>query len=322
MESIPCYFDIYLELEPLSLVFEIPSSLVARIKSLYLDAMINFRGGFGESHFGQGTTIKIESQTEQFYRLRAIIPEGFLYTDKVCSSCQGKKIDRKYLSDYNYTTFCRDCCGSGLEATKQSQLVHELADNLVALFKLIDRVTCRDGDDLVHNHKKMLMFLLLTNGGYMASGIGGYFTKDLENYLLFVLSQKEQDFLTGQVSEAMARVHDLISYGHNPERAHRDFFDFRVHISSSQDRAKLYLEVPGQNSCSVYTAGGMVPVCYPVYKFDVRGLTCHNIDYPLQQVSLISGLAYICTLAKQYYYVLDSIKYRHFFLSKLTKAMS
>jgi len=321
MESIPCYFDIYLELEPLSLVFEIPSSLVALTKSLCPEVLDRYRGGFGENNFGQGTTIKIESKTEEFYHLRALIPEGFVYSDKVCSSCKGKKIDRKRLKDYGFETFCRDCCGSGLQAVRQHELIHELADNLVSLFKLIDSMSSQYSDDLSHNYKKMLMFLVLINGGYMSSAIGGYFTKELEVYLLFVLSQKQQAALESSVREVMASVHDRISYGSNPKSTRSELFEFRVSLSSSNGRAELFLEVPGQNSCSVYTARDIGSVCYPAYRFDVCNLTCHNIDYPLQQVALIGGLAYICALAKQYYHTLDSIKYRYSLLSKITTAM-
>lgn len=332
---IPCYFDMWLEEEPLSLVFEIPCQLINHFQSLDDDILLNLatrisskhsffdklrrrvgakddpglfddyfresdfaqaRNLFG-SYFGLGQTMVLEDKSGEFWRFRAVIPEGMIYSDKVCPACHGSKIDQKRLADYFITMECGSCAGSGLKATKQFGLAYELANNISLLLDIVWLLEY-NCPEKIDNQRPMLMFLQTGIEGYGKQFIGGYFTQALSDYLQAKITNQTAEQLTSEISQRMYLAFNLMVYGRH-ELRYQDEYDFLTHLcGASNEKLLLVVQVHGVNGCSVYSDDGLCVLTPAKHEEDVFSLTCHNIDTPIQQISLIVGLAYLCGSAR------------------------
>ena len=318
---IPCYFDLRLDdADDDSLVFYVSTRYIEFCQALSDDQLANVARRYAGSYlffsqlrelvearllfgdyFGYGQSVVVEERGPVFWRLRAKIPDGIIYDHNVaCPSCGGSKLDQEYRLNYGRDYPCNACAGSGVSATKQYGLVHELDDNICLLFKLIMLFGC-NCEQTSASDWPMLMFLQLGNGGYAKQGIGGYYTHEFEQYLLGLLAEKTQAGVERAVNERMFKAYNKMHYGQNPARQERQC-DFSTSIvlghGSSEHDASIYLQVPGVNSCSVYSDS--LPSVFPPKNTEkVYSLTCHNIDRGEQQLSLLVGLAYLNTLARQ-----------------------
>jgi len=329
----------WLEDDPLSLVFEVPCQLINHFQSLNDDILLNIatsmlsrhsffdklkrmvkvkddpglfddyflasdfaqaRNLFG-NYFGLGQTIVVEDKSGEFWRLRAVIPEGIIYSDKVCPACHGSKIDQKKLADYFITMECDSCAGSGLEAKKQFGLADELADNISLLFDIVWLLEY-NCPETIDNQRPMLMFLQTGIEGYGKQFIGGYFTQALKDYLQTRIVSKTVEQLVFETSQRMYFAYNLMFYGRHEPR-YQEKYDFPTEILNINDNAngeRLFfsVQVPGINGCHVYSDSGLCALAPSGFIKDIFSLTCHNIDTPIQQISLIVGLAYLCGSAR------------------------
>ena len=331
---IACYFDMRLEDEPLSLVFELSACLVEYYRSLPDDILIRMATAnlgrhryydrlrqsanqtelslFGawqlaedlqaarmlfDGYFGLGQTMAVEGNDGGFWRLRSAIPEGMVFGDQPCPSCRGSKLDQDILRSFDRETDCNACAGSGLIATKQTGLSRQLADNLCLLFDVV-RVLAYNCPEPVVNDRPMLMFLCTGNEGYGHQTVSGYYTRYLADYLEGVLAGQTAEDLADATSRQMYRVFNRLFYGSYTPRYYR-LFEFPVRIESGngcfgQEKLVFLVQVPGVNGCNVYTDSGPSMLYPPATEEQVLSLTCHNVDTPDQQIALIAGLAYLC----------------------------
>ncbi|MEI6379014.1 MAG: hypothetical protein WCO55_05120 [Candidatus Falkowbacteria bacterium] len=317
---IPCYFDMRWDDADGSLVFDVSTVYVDFYRSLTEEQLANVarrysasykffarlaetgqeaRNVFGD-YFGYGQTVVTEDKGLEFWRLRAKIPDGIVYDHKaVCQSCGGSKIDQDHLANFGRDYPCNICAGSGVKATKQYDLVNELDDNICLLFKLVMMLSY-NCEQISDSKRPMLMFLQLGNEGYGRQGIGGYYTKEVENCLLDLLAKDAQGAVEDAITERMFKTYNLMRHGQNTARLDRRC-EFQTSIvkghGSYEKDASIYLQVPGVNSCSVYSDS--LPAVYPPKNHEkIYSLTCHNIDHDDQQLALVVGLAYLTTLVR------------------------
>jgi hypothetical protein len=263
----------------------------------FLEAKAKARNLFG-NYFGCGQSIKIEYHDNEFWRMRAMIYNGVVFTNEICPACKGTKIDQKASEIHMRKIHCNDCFGSGFRSIKQFSLANELASNVCFLLYIVELLAC-NYEQALTSSKPMLMFLQTNDEGYSKQFISGYYTYNFKNYLQNILDTLSEKKLIAEVSLRMMNVYNKISYGEN-RILWRKLYDFSVDIHRRNNQDVFFLlQVPGQNGCHVYSDSS--PSIFPLkYEEEVYSLVHHNIDTSKQQLALIAGLAYLCGKARNW----------------------
>ena len=309
------YFDFYSEEEPLALVFAVSRQLINFHEALSDEQLLNLAEKFGRAYrfwqeiweeknikraremfrgsFGRGNVLLESGGDTDFIFFKAIIPSGAIYYEhEVCPDCQGTKINPIYDRP------CQTCYESGFKTGKNPKLRSLLAENLCLFLRWIDFLTfnCK-----TTHERPLLMFVQTNNGGYGNQDVFGFYTKEFANYLDYVIDAQKIDDLKKAVSLIMQQSYSWLCYG-KKNTTYDKLFKFPVIIDRREHghdiKPFFSVQVPGQNGCHVYSYD--TSCAYAAGDEDkIFSMTCHNIDSPSQQISLLVGLAYLSRAARQ-----------------------
>ena len=188
-------------------------------------------------------------------------------TRRRCDSCNGSKVE-----PYDRKTPCIFCNGTGKAHEYHWHRAEAVAASLGVLL-----VSMEYTDIETHDARPQLM----TVYGYPHRGscsIGGTFSTPLVRWLRSF--PRHTSF--PEIEQVMIAVHHRMTGRKREERY------FRATIYGSQ--GELGLDVPG-DACGVHACES---------RSDERGydITCHNLNTPVQHLSLLAGLAALHDLAE------------------------
>jgi hypothetical protein len=262
------------------------------------------RNLFG-NHFGAGKDIIKVKSARDFVRYEVAIPQGHFYDqNKVCLHCRGSKINPDY-EDSNFV--CNQCQGTGYGTKNNKQANTILADNISMLCRLTELLAYQDNVQ-INTIKPFTLYTILLNGGYGAQGIFGAYTKELADYVLWLSKNNLANKLAAKIKQNMIFAYSLMTKGrvHNKNFMH-DEFEFICQLEKTSEHTRLgirfIMQVPGQNSCSVFSYDNcttVIPLVSDDGYREISGFTCHNVDSSAQQISLLVGLATLNTAARQW----------------------
>ena len=223
-----------------------------------LDIEKNF--GFNECSVNKGM---VNGLVTLSFPLKAL----FTLSNKKCSACRGKKVG------WN-DTLCYFCRGSGYEFLKKSNTV-SICTTLYLLTRYLNWTCFLDKDRPIPENKWGQQHLFIELDA--TAGIGGECSKELFGFL-----SKLPDGYQEKIQKDMFDLYMIIE---GKDR----FPEFEFYTRVQQFRCKIantgrfYLEVPGQNGCSIHMD----------HYANTTQFTCHNVDVPQQQLCLVAGLASI-----------------------------
>lgn len=243
----------------------LPTAPVVLALTKELKLMV-FQGSFKDSRFGFEGSIRFERKSDGAFEFTALIPRVYFPTRRRCDRCKGQKVEL-----YDKTRPCFFCNGTGKEHMYRWHRAEAVAASLGVLLVVMEYPNIK-----THDARPQLM----TVHGYPHHGscsIGGTFSIPLVRWLRSF--SQYTDF--PEIEQAMVKAYHRMTGRKWEERY------FRATIYGSH--GELCLDCPG-DACNVHACES---------RSGERGydITCHNLDTPVQHLSLLAGLAALHDLA-------------------------
>ncbi|MFH0937031.1 MAG: hypothetical protein V1808_01935 [Candidatus Daviesbacteria bacterium] len=277
-EDLPCWFELGWEETNLAIVLRIhhdflknmpiisPHSPLVKmyIEELGLD---EFSGNFS-GNIGFNDALKLRGEKGDFREYHFAVPKIKKETEEKCMWCNGTGKNR-------WQDTCLSCRGSGKEHDIDWTEAYSISASLSTFTRFLQYCDEPTSASL----PQLLTIGTITQRGMNGGSLGGEVSSSLRDWLTF---HKGQNTLP-EITRAMMLVHDKM-FG----LTMLDNYYFKAVI---REDGGLMLDCPG-NACGLHPEQ---------YMREGRGyeLGCHNVDSPLQQLTLIAGLAALHDKARQ-----------------------
>lgn len=286
-ETIPCWYEIGFQEKPLAVVIRIAEEIIPFLPRIQSNAPLvkHFLDwGFASfepdytKHFGFDESLRFKKRENGFVILECKIPRIRELTGKPCTYCKGSGKD-SIGAVIGEKRACGHCKGSGkgyeLNWTRAYAVSASLA-TLLSMLEFPDTETKRDIPQLMIHRFYVGREL---HGG----SLGGVFSPEFTRWLLS-FGQNDQ-FMIPEVDDVMRRVYAKMLGAQNRYTS----YEFRSWIQNGG----LVTNCPG-NAC------GLHPESWESIE-SKRGqkYSCHNVDSPMQQLTLFSGLCYLHDRARR-----------------------
>lgn len=276
--NLPCWFELSWDEKDRQIILRVHEWLATTLTKVKADSPIvkamienfsfpNFsseidRGnGWGfESSFGFG------GSEGEFFSFRIPLPKIFTYGDLRCQYCSGDGEDRNFRGRK-----CGSCDGTG----RNTQFDWRRAYAVSATFSLF--TLCSRYPDQIIGHAglpQLLTFQTITDHGQHGGSLDGEFSILLCEWL----SRHQPDTPIVEVEKAMK-----IAYGSMFRLRDYNKHDFRA---TQRGSGIIHARCPG-DACEIHPS---YPCSEPL-RGEGGAFTCHNVDSPLQQLTLVAGLA-------------------------------
>ncbi|MEI6420166.1 MAG: hypothetical protein WCO30_00905 [bacterium] len=228
--------------------------------------------------FGFGQSLKKIGRTDGQTTFRLELPIIRQLTDNVCPQCRGKRLG-KHERHHCY------CNGSGKESKVDWEKAFALSASVTLLASALWLAQETERTQL-SDKKQLLTLNLIVERGTHGGSLGGDFSPSFINFL----KTFDEKHHFESVRIAMTRAYQHMWRPNNPKQDSR----YERHQFSAWQSlpGNLILDVPG-DACGIHPS----PDVRKIAENDGCEWTCHNVDSPLQQLTLITGLAAMCDLA-------------------------
>ncbi|MEA3452737.1 MAG: hypothetical protein U9Q96_00085 [Patescibacteria group bacterium] len=283
-KDVPCWYRLSWLAEAPAILLRIHQDMMGIIRSIQPDAPIvkYFQkelelGDFTndtQAEFGFNKSLVAEDENNSFITLRLTLPVSRQEIRQTCSVCRGSDKDL-------FGNKCESCGGSGDEHK-------EYRDNWQSLFAASASLTILFGQ-LIYSKKEtsasfpqLLTIETTTHRGLHGGTLGGRYSKKLVAWLSSL-------GINVQIPEMIQAM--KIAYEH---MVTRDISGLRNQFKAvvAYKNGWLNVSCPG-NAC------GLNPEHHGLEKETGYHWDCHNVDGPIQQLTLIAGLAALCDRATE-----------------------
>lgn len=273
-ENIPCWYEVSWQEEGTSILIRIHPDMVRGFETISVDAPIaaslmeqfdfhSFEGSLTEN-FGFNQGLQRQEGSDGFVEFVAKIPTIRRQTQDPCEHCGGSG---KWYSDDDE---CASCDGSGKEHTYEWWKVHEISASLTVLLTVLEYLPEQDS---TAEFPQLLTVTTITRSE-RSCGIWGTYSPVLSKWLTSLGANAG----IPEMVQAMKIAHESML----GVRKYLSDWDFRANIADQY--GWLNVDCPG-DACCLHPALGS-PKDGEGYEF-----TCHNVDTPAQQLTLLAGLA-------------------------------
>jgi hypothetical protein len=284
-ENIPCWYELSWQKSPAAIILRIHKKFIEFFESkikLTVETPIvkkfmeefrfpSFSGDFSKD-FGFNSVFKKRKDEENFIVLAVNIPLIKIEKGK-CDSCNGSGKDALFGGK------CTFCVGTGKEFSYDWLSAYAISATFTTLFVILD--CCRIETDSACF--QLIKINTETFRDMHGGSLGGSYGIPLVNFLKR-LGPNEG---IAEMVEAMKIAHQRL-FG---ELKKYSAYDFRVDLSNG--RGWLNVSCPG-NACGLNSDFDSSFEENSGYDF-----SSHNVDSPMQQITLLSGLAALCDLARK-----------------------
>ena len=274
-ENVPCWYGLSWRQKKPAIVLKIHKDFIASIKPVSEDAPIikslkeefkfkRFVGSF-EGNFGFDDAFILAGEKENFVEFIIKIPKVKKWTNKNCSYCNGS--GKEIFVDSRRD--CYHCEGTGKERIFDWQPAYRISANFTVFTTLAQFPKVETSAPFLQ-----LMTINTTTGM-------DYALLDGEYCIPFV------KWLSSLSRNSIPEMIQAMKIAYNRMLGLRKFDQFHFRASVDFESGWLNVDCPG-NSCGLNPAHG---AGYDMerglgYEFD-----CHNVDTPMQQITLLAGLA-------------------------------
>ncbi|MEK7629624.1 MAG: hypothetical protein AAB394_03880 [Patescibacteria group bacterium] len=282
-QDVPCWYELSWQSEPPAIILKIRKDFVDHIKSTFPDFGENsgivqstkealnlgvFNPDFS-SFFGFENALGVAKDDGDFFSFAINLPCVRVSTSMVCLHCKMMgEIDKD----------CLLCDGTGKEMAFDQRPLWAITASL--------RVVCAVGYVdypfleffTKSDRSQLFIFSLATERDMNGSHVTGEYGKNLVQWLL-ELSQNEENMeaILGRITKAICEIHKQM----HGRLSNFEEMDIRAYVHNGG----FHISVPG-NACGIDPSHHLTDRDEGGYEF------CgHNIDSPLQQLSIIAGLA-------------------------------
>lgn len=284
-EDIPCWYELSWDAEHVGIIFRLHQEFIEQVEPIPENSPIveNFREGFKsfdafntglDNDFGFDGKFLYLGEKGDFIEFFVKIPAVKFSINKTCERCNGNKIDPA-LRDY-----CYACDGLGLERKFYWNEAYKISATFTILFLFISFPEKETSSPL----PQLMTVETITRPGLHGGSLGGVYSVPLVNWLATI----PENYGITAMDKAMTQAWDRMCIVGGLD-------EHRIYTRIANDRGWLNVNIPG-NACGLNPAWGAEGDMKEGrgYKFD-----CHNTDSPMQQLTLLAGLAALHDLARQ-----------------------
>ena len=278
-DRIPCWYE--LSWRPkLGIVLRIHQDFVKNTKPITSNAPIvkQFKKDFGFVEFGPilgedfgfERILKFLGNKNQFLEYQIPVTVCKKTTDDACSSCEGSGKNLVIRGK------CIFCDGKGKNVIYNYSQAYAVSASISLLFQYL----AMRGKETSASVNQLIQVETVT----IAQSHGGSLFGEINEDVVIFLRKRQQNEIPEMVN-IMRKVYAKMDGGRLPK-----FYDysFQAYI---QDRERLIVNCPG-DACGLHPAESSSDSSLG-YRF-----SCHNVDQPMQQMSLLSSLAVLHNLVR------------------------
>ncbi len=277
-EDIPCWYELSWQAKPPALILRIHRDFLkgmninlqkAPIIKSYLKefAFVEFSCDF-ERDIGFNRVLKRimkEEEKDGFAAFAAKIPALRKLTNKECGYCEGSRKDSFGELTERECLYC--------EGTGRDYIIDwKPAETISASFTVLGMLLGHCENNTSAQFPQLMTVQTVTRRDMHGGGLGGDIGIPLRQWLVSGCSRED----ASEISKAMK-----LAYGKMLGLRFYNDWDFRVDIRES---GGLVLDCPG-DACGIHPCDW--------YFTEGKGyeFSCHNVDTPAQQLTLLAGLA-------------------------------
>ena len=227
----------------------------------------SFSGDLRSSTFGFNESIRRVSSEGDYVRFLVPMPQVLIKTCFVCEDCSGT--GERFLDGEKLNEKCLRCDGSGRKHVYDWRAAYLTSTSLFFLFNVLDLCEDSTAKELQH-----VIIYLMSDPGRDGNSVVGCFSIDLSDYL----RQGSFDLMRvilPEVVQAMKVTYALILKLRK--------YDTHSFIADVRD-GFLSLSCPG-DACGIHLSD------HHDAPGKGREFMCHNVDSPLQALTLLAGIS-------------------------------
>jgi hypothetical protein len=232
---------------------------------------------FGEQLFGFDGAFQKVKEEKDFMIFEARIPQVEKQLNEACHECNGTKQDRNLEGKK-----CLYCKGTGREMVMDWKPAYAISATFTIFSSLASFMHCK-------KHKtscafpQLLTVETITEKEQHGGSLYGVYSIPLARFL----SSFEPNTEIIEITRAMIKAWDKM-FGKTDKYERLSFW-----AKVANKNGWLNVSCPG-DACGLHPEGSWEPRLGEGYKF-----SCHNVDSPMQQISLLAGLAALCDKARK-----------------------
>lgn len=288
-ENIPCWYELSWQEKPLAIILRIHrdfiENFVAEMKTLPQDwpvvkslmeefKLTDFGGDFRQD-IGFSKVFKHRGEKDGFTEFLVAIPKIEKKTDKKCPNCNGLGKEKE-----PYERECLWCKGTGKVYIMDWRLARAVSASFTVFTSMLSVGFCKK--DTSAPFPQLLTVKTITGRDMHGGSLSGEVSIPLRNWLA---SLKDGTNLL-EVSQATK-----MTYGHMFVGGLRHFSEYYFR-AYARENGGFIIDCPG-DACGLHPSGWNRPEGQG-YEF-----SCHNVDTPAQQITLLAGLAVLHEKARR-----------------------
>lgn len=243
----------------------------------YLPLFDSYEPRVGESRFGVNDSIILVAEDENWLTYQVKIPCILGNSKMACQHCDGT--GRRYIDDPECEEPCLSCHGS---KTKEVHNYKEVKEVCFSLAIFLNALEFPIDQDVVTPEKQVFIVTSNCIRGSHGHSVGGYASPEFMRFLESFSKSDDESVKLESVEDVMKAVYTRL-FGKLADY-HR--FGFRCYTRGGQ----VVLSCPG-DACEIHTEHNR-----RVGSDYGEGITCHNLDSGVQQLTLLSGLGMLSSM--------------------------
>ena len=231
----------------------------------------------GRERFGLNNSITLVHSNENWLTYKIGLPSVNLITGRACPKCEAT--GKRYPEDTKSDEICMYCDG-----TKNESLLvfREIRMVCYSLRILLTALSIQLEIDIPTSEFQLFTIESSTGVGPHAHSVGGYMSPKMISFLETFSDSYDKRIHLPEIEKVMSLAHQQI----HGEIKDYDKRSFRCYTRGGQ----IVLSCPG-DACEIHNEINRAPL-------DGMGndILCHNLDNPIQQLTLLSGLSALSTM--------------------------
>jgi hypothetical protein len=275
--SVPCWYELSFDQATPAIILRIHNDWIAdnpmkEYKRLIETVQSKFKfpdfSASFDSDFGFGAALRFLGKMDGFTQFSMPFPKVFSMSNERCEECEGTG----WWDSLSIK--CCECGGFGKRKITDLDTVYALSATLSVLTRCFEYTESQTGCERTQLMTIQTICEHRSNGG----SLSGEFSQHVAEYLTSVYQSKS----VGGVLEAMKT-----SWTHMTDSVESS--RFMAYVNS--DNGGLNTSCPG-DACGLHPSG------YRGSEIKGYEFSCHNVDSPTQQLTLIAGLAALHDLVR------------------------
>lgn len=281
-EDVPCWFELSWQEKECAIVLRLHKQFVDSVPDIRQNTPIvivmkkqfNFESFEGSlrNGFGFEKSFVCGGEKDDFFIHRISVPKIKIFTKEKCHHCQGSGKHPNFKKEK-----CSSCHGERREHEYDWKSAHAISASFT-LFSMFARY-----NEVVTScpFPQLLTFSTITDVGHHGGSLGGEYSLILCKWLAQFPENSRLPEMEKPMMQAYDRMLGLRDYDKHSFRSHLPYGNGWLNVSCPGDACSLH---PSSGSLSADEG----------YRFD-----CHNVDTPMQQLTLLAGLAGLHDLARK-----------------------